>query len=1203
MIEHLKSILKQEDTVLFIGSGVSLWSGLPSWFGLINELVEFMQLKGLDPFLVKQELSRSELLQAASYGFDKLTKYQIAEFIRKACRLNSAKPHEIHKKIISLGPKCFMTTNYDKLLELSFQKWIPDIHFLTVTNRQLTETAEIVGARASNFLFKLHGDAEDSDSIILTREQYRALNPGGELHHALETAKILMASRPIVYIGFGLRDPDFIYLKDILFNTYNGGSRDHYAIVSDIREDEKDYWRRNFGIHLINYNTSDLGTGKKDHSSLLSLLDELQLNYRSAKGIKQTTINADFLLSLARHANKYLEHGNLQFIVPLVVHPLEKNKRKKFDFSWQRYYGESIETLLDNGPEKFILVGLPGSGKTFALRRSMARFSEKLNEQCIAEVFQANITLVPIFADLKLYKGNIYELLEESLPITINLDFLLAHFKIKIFLDAFNEIPREFIESNHWDHDFLAFLQKATNCLLIISSRTSDGLENLELPIFNLDSIDEEFVKNRLTETHLQLQGSFKNEILNILQRPFFYKLVFSDGFEISSETTPKQIYSNLLSLITVRFNKKFQTILDLQSPLSLAAMEAIDAGEEAFNLEKLNNYFALEIGKNGIRTVSSSDIINWLVSEDFLIPIANKRICFFHQSITEFLAATRLARIFEISPDVLKEKLSFRRWDQALFLTLSLLNKDYSKPFLEFIINIDFKLALSSVKYMEGDTEEVVKRLLLEMQIRASENFDSMFDLAYFLNSIAPITKHHISTLKKLIKVGNAFGGFAAARILQISGKSFKQNSLNLLIENCEDYNFCSTIAETLSEFVTESDFPKLVKMTDKVQKNVASRKIKNYAGFQLAISKLLKGLDEYQVYKAFFNTNIARENQQVHIDVLCDFLRDCDTENGLAIASDLLIAGIDCAVYVICLITGFAESHNSLDYSVFDKNHLKSLIKILKNKKNKNSHWAMGALKNICKRRTDFTSVILTEVSKSNGMTKAALSYIVSDNNDFSPVFEALEGLCNLASSQLSKEPFSLLGKMYKISWKGREKLLLKLLKQRNIHLAYEICDSLLLLNRQELAITLDIGPIYWWLDWLTESYHTKTGEEYLFRDRLSFVLAKYTPKDKRGEFVKEFNNPNSPFRKVLMRTVLRKLEDLSLEELTEETIMYLLEQLKTDHIDTFNRNILEDVATEQFVNEKLLPLEKVAKGNQLKNLRILLDQIGRKHGRRYF
>ncbi|QXI01310.1 SIR2 family protein [Pseudomonas monsensis] len=220
-------------------------------------------------------------MQAASYGFDKLTKQQIGEFIREACRYGRARPHEIHRKIVSLGPRFFITTNYDDLIEQSLREWQPNRFYRPpVTNRQLTEAAEIVHARAIDFIFKPHGDAADSESIILTREQYGRLLPQGENQSALESVKLLLASRPVLYLGFGLRDPDFIYVRDLLANTYKGGVRDHYAIMADVQEQEVDHWRRNYGIHLVGYNTLERADRSRDHSPLLSCSRDSGRNHR-----------------------------------------------------------------------------------------------------------------------------------------------------------------------------------------------------------------------------------------------------------------------------------------------------------------------------------------------------------------------------------------------------------------------------------------------------------------------------------------------------------------------------------------------------------------------------------------------------------------------------------------------------------------------------------------------------------------------------------------------------------------------------------------------------------------------------------------------------------------------------------------------------------------------------------------------------------
>lgn len=36
-----------------------------------------------------------------------------------------------------------------------------------------------------------------------------------------------------------MRDPDFLYLRDLLANTFKGGVRDHYAVMSDVSDEEQ----------------------------------------------------------------------------------------------------------------------------------------------------------------------------------------------------------------------------------------------------------------------------------------------------------------------------------------------------------------------------------------------------------------------------------------------------------------------------------------------------------------------------------------------------------------------------------------------------------------------------------------------------------------------------------------------------------------------------------------------------------------------------------------------------------------------------------------------------------------------------------------------------------------------------------------------------------------------------------------------------
>lgn len=1196
MIENLKKILKQEDTVLFIGSGVSLWSGLPSWTGLIEELIDFIKENGLDANLTEQELKKGDLLQAASYGFDKLTKPQFAQFIRKASRIETAQPQDIHNRITALGPTCYITTNYDKLLEMSFQKWKSSTYFRTVVNTQLTETAEIVGARANNFLFKLHGDAENSESIILTREQYRALSSGGELHHALETTKTIMLSRPIVYIGFGLRDPDFLYLKDLLFNTYKGGARDHYAIMADIGEQEKDYWRRHFGIHLIDYQTISKSDDKRDHSPILKLLDDLKIAETETTS-STFVLNPEFILSLNRHSAKYLSFETSSLHLPLVVHPIEDNKKGELNF---RFHEAAIEKLLDKGPDKLILIGLPGGGKSYSLKASVARLSKTLSKGCIDDSIIINETIVPVYVDLKLYEGNLVNLIEQNIPAGINFSLLCSNLKVKLYLDAFNEIPKEYIESKTWNSDFSALLEQY-NLSLVISSRTIDGLEELEFPGFDLDSIDEEFIKTRLSQNQIELNGLFRNEIITLLQKPFFYKLIFENKFKIESETNPQRIYLSLISLINKRLNDRFNVNTNLLDPLSIVAMEAMDNGEEAFKIEILTRCLDLELKKIPNSSITSLDIINWLVSQSFLIPIINERICFFHQSVTEYLAATRLAALFVDNNNILKEKLSFRRWDQALFLCLSLLKKKNAEKFLDTVIDIDFDLALSAVKYLEEDTGEIVERLLKEIDTATSKDFEWQRQITHRIRRSVPIAQTHIKILRQLINKGNLLGGAAVGCLIDLLGDDFKNEALNLLVEYCDDYNFCSEIGRSIKKYITEDDIPSLLTLCQKVQEKIDIKKTKRFDGFDSALGGIMKEFNPKIVFSTFYKKNLKVEKQKIQLEVLCDYLRDCRSNEGLKICIELLSSGIDKVAVEIHFILRFSKEEDNIDYSIFEPKHIKSLTEIAKKDKSENSQWASSSLYNIFLKREDLKPYVEENINKSIGILKAALCYSISKSKEHTLVFQALEDLLKMDSKFLEKENFKLLTHMYGLSWIGQEKLFVQLLKLKNVKLAYCLCDDLALDRENESNLIFDIGPINWWLEWFAEFIESKSNE-WMFTDRVPRVIVSYVSKGKRQEFISEFNNPKTKYRRILSQIILRKMVDLKLDDFTEETLSYLFEELKTIKMDFFSGSILADIATEKFVTERMLPLLKNAKGVKHKNLEKIIETIGKKHKRRY-
>lgn len=1195
-MEKLKHVLAQEDTVLFVGSGISLWSGLPTWSGMIEELALFVEQSGANAELIRAEAGRGDLLQAASYGFDKLTKPQIGEFIRKACRYGEAKPHEIHRKVVSLGPRYFITTNYDDLIEQSLRKWQPDRFYPpAVSNRQLTEMGGIVAARASNFVFKPHGDAADVESIILTREQYRTLLPQGEHHAALESVKMLLASRPVVYLGFGLRDPDFIYVKDLLANTYQGGARDHYAIMADVSEPEVDFWRKNYGIHLVSYVTTARANHSKDHSALLDLLDTLREQPPvAASNPALDPKSPHVVLALARYAAGLSRMPKLDPEFPIRVHS-ETRYENGLWTEFDEFDNCPVEEFLDFGPEGALLIGLPGAGKSYSLRRATARLAERLHQACLADTFDDSKVVVPIFADLKLYRGDLHQLVSETLPASLLLHELIRTFKVKIYLDSFNEMPREFWESGSYEANFLKFTEEYDHVSLIIGSRTTDGLAKMELPTYLLDEIEKEAVSDELTRRGIAFTGRFSQEMHQLLQRPFYFQYIASGAITLPAEAHPRDFYKGLFEKASDAFVARFGQRFDLEGILSVVAYEALNRGEEAFPLTEL-----LGVLKEALGTldVSQKDIANWLVSISIVIPYTGGRIAFVHQSVTEYLAASELARRYLADPKILREKLALTRWDQALFLTVSLLPPSEAKNFLHSVIQADFVLALNAAKYLDVGRDEVISELLAEIPKQCSANFD--WRVISVLQSTLPLNATHEPYLREMALTGDVLGGVALTRLASLCGEQAKEQFLPLLLERRNDFGFCEVgVGPALFPFVLEEDARTLAVWADQIEAELAKDTDDDeFRGFIAGAAYLLTKLDIAVIRREFLPVSgkvISKVRGKIVCSVL-ERLEDHHASAALPLAAELLLQDFGEVTTAIFLIGEFSNKKPDLSWECFTATHIAILEEMLVELDLRNE--AMGALKCICNARPDLKKLVTQTASKKRGIEKAVLLY-TADATDMNPVYEALEELLSMSEDQRKAEPLGLLRNI-EFDWAAKDQLFFDLLKLRDADLASTLFGAGIPHNIPCLS-ALDARQLEWWLEWMLDLLCAEKFPQLL--NKLCALFARNINDETLGQLLSNFNETNSKFRRLLISAFIPHLPHITTDDFSEDAISFLLADLsREESLSTFQGHVLGWTATERFIAERLLPLLPEAQPPLAGNLRDVLRQAGRRHGRRY-
>ncbi len=1195
-MDKLREVLLQEDTVLFIGSGISLWSGLPSWGGMIEKLAHFIEQNGYNADLVRDEAQRGDLLQAASYGFDKLTKQQIGEFIRLVCNFGQSQPHEIHKKIVSLGPKCFITTNYDSLIEDSLRKWKPDNFFRPpVTNRHLTETAEIVHARSSNFIFKPHGDAADIDSIVLTREQYRKLLPGGEQHSALESLKMLLASRPVIYLGFGLRDPDFMYVRDLLANTFKGGTRDHYAVMADICDSECEYWKRNYGIHLINYDTKMGSDGKKDHSNLLALLDKYKES--SQLPISEAIFEPskpEVKLALLRYVGGIARYAKLEIEFPIRVHLNDQENKKNTFYFEDEFHSSLVCDFLDEIKDNVVVLGLPGAGKTYSLRSSAARLAGKINDAFLSEDFNFDNLIIPIVVDLKLYRGDIISLVSNVLPKTLPLNEIIKSFNVRIYLDSFNEMPKEYWESGEYESDFLSFISTVGMGNVVIGSRTRDGLKFLDFKTYYLDQIDEKTVDFNLKKLDVEIDGRFNNEMRQLLQRPFYFQYVINKTIQLPSNPRPKDFYQSLFDKLKYDFHNKFGLNIDIEESLSYVAYNSLNIGEEAFLLSDLLRILKISLNDIDNIDISAHEIANWLVSSNILIPYTGGRVAFVHQSITEYLAASELARKYILTPRIIKDKIKFVRWDQALFMTLSLLPSESADMFYNDVVDTDFSLALNAVKYIEFERDQVVTKLLEDVYNKACLVSGLDYKDIYHVKNI-PISNVHESIIRKLINLKGAIGGIAVTQLVELRGEEVKSELIQLLYENGSDFNFCiNGVAKAIKPFITEND----IDLFSTMIRDIQDSQYKKMEGFLLALSDILHGLDIRVIFRVFISENESAGISNAFAGVMTNIIRNNRSEVALEFAGYLLLKGINKAATAIYFIGRFSELDNSA-WSCFSVEHINYLESNITKNNSCQDAWIQRALMQICKRRSDLANIVKINAKNKNSVEKSILLYS-ADKNNVEVIFDTLKELSEMTSSQRLLQPIFMFDHL-DIDWQGRENIFINLLK---------LCDSDLIeiffggscpptcKNLGELSL----GSIYWWLDWMIERSAENKSRDW-FVEQLGSLLSAHLDKNERENVIAEFNKKNSKYRSVINESRILFGSDITTDDLSEDAISYLLSCLnRKDDITFLERHLLGDIATESFIDDRLIPLIKDATQPFLKNVIKIIEEASFRHGKRF-
>lgn len=373
-IEKIRKAKRNNKLVVFVGSGVSANSKLPTWYELVSQ---FSQEIGVD-----LTNSLESFLQIPQYYFNERGEKEYYDKVFEVFGRSNYKPNPIHRQILSLNPRHIITTNYDDLIEKSTKLHNKSYH-VVATNSDLPYASQ------DQMIIKMHG-CLNKKNIVLKEDDYLNYSKNFKL---IETfVKSLFSTHVVLFVGFSADDPNFKlifqWVKDILASDFQP------AYLIDVNEEFnllKYNYYKNRGINTIyvsNIKEKDIetidGEIKIEHEKGRKL-------YSLLHSINNIEKNVNEVIDNLYQGLKELDHFNV-LLPKVIIKKMDYQQKAIFDFK-----GDSKIYLLNReDPLTNFLLKLKGVGEKKAItkrfRRDILRKQKDKLKYIIKTLKKANVS-------------------------------------------------------------------------------------------------------------------------------------------------------------------------------------------------------------------------------------------------------------------------------------------------------------------------------------------------------------------------------------------------------------------------------------------------------------------------------------------------------------------------------------------------------------------------------------------------------------------------------------------------------------------------------------------------------------------------------------------------------------------------------------------------------------------------------------------
>lgn len=265
--------LRQGNTTILIGAGLSKAAGFVDWKGLLKDLATEIGLRIEDE---NDLISIAQFHKNYKQNRNKIDEKIVNEFTDKDIET------ENHRIIARLPFNTIWTTNYDNLIEDTHEKYHKKVDVKS-------EVDDLFFNRdnRSCILYKMHGDKDRPSKAVLLKEDYEKYYYTHEPFVALLNSELITKS--FLFVGFSFTDPNINYVFGRLTHRYSDKSKDHYCIMrkcslNDYKGDEGKFEyetikQQLFIEELKRYRVTTILI--ENHSDLTIILEEIEKRYNS----------------------------------------------------------------------------------------------------------------------------------------------------------------------------------------------------------------------------------------------------------------------------------------------------------------------------------------------------------------------------------------------------------------------------------------------------------------------------------------------------------------------------------------------------------------------------------------------------------------------------------------------------------------------------------------------------------------------------------------------------------------------------------------------------------------------------------------------------------------------------------------------------------------------------------------------------------